>query len=115
MVHGLPTSARLNELATIKQLSGLTFERLPELHGWIHGVESSCESHWLFRYPAVGCRLARFDEIDSAKADGCWVWVVCDAYSVELIGKGQYHDDWDSWAEDHCTVLCNVSPELKVQ
>lgn len=105
MVHGLSTLAKINDLAAVNKLAKGNYQRLPAQFGIINSVASDCEGYRLFKYPAIAGRM----KLSSQEHTGEFVFVECSQKSIDLIGKGEFKNAFDAWADEHCKVLCSVA------
>lgn len=82
------------------------YRELPAFVGVINCVESKCDCWKLFLYPAREGRMVKASEKETG-----FVYVECRSDDTDLIGKDQYYNNFDHWAEDCCRIVCGFASE----
>ncbi len=104
MVHELQSLRKIKGLASVNELAKGNYQHLPMQVGIINSITSDCGEYRLFRYPSVrGCM-----KLYTQQEKGQFVFVECSQNSIDLLGKGEYENNFDLWADQQCWVLCEV-------
>lgn len=99
----------MSYLSPFNDLTEGHYESLPQQVGTINSVLSTCGEYRVFKYPSKYGKMITHEE---TAIFGDFVFVECSVASLELVGVGQYKDNFDLWAKHHCEVICEaVQPE----